>query len=367
VLQHLQVQEFRALKDFRMADLGRINLLVGTNNCGKTSVLEAVSMLLAPGSPGEIWRSLVRRGETRDDADFEVELGHLFHGHELTVDSHLTVAGEGQGSGLRLDARVAEREKHDPVPRRRARQGQLRFPTAEPDDEDGALRGMVLVLRWLRDGHQQELRLPITQRGGLSSEDSGPWRREEGAPVQLVTAETLGRDEIVSLLGDVLLTPEEETVLEALHAIEPTIERLATIAAPARRYTRLDRGGIAVKLGGQRVPIGSLGDGIWRILGITLALVRARGGVLLVDEIDTGLHYSVLGVMWRLVFDAATHLGVQVFATTHSRDCYESLAEISRPDGSDVTIQRIERGKQMAVALSEPEILQAARRSIELR
>ena len=122
-----------------------------------------------------------------------------------------------------------------------------------------------------------------------------------------------------------------------------------------------------VKLAGQRVPIGSLGDGIWRLLGIALALVRARGGVLLVDEIDTGLHYSVLESMWRLVNETARRLDVQVFATTHSRDCYESLAAIAQPTGRDVTIQRIERGKPLAVAFSEAEILEAARRGIEVR
>ena len=172
---------------------------------------------------------------------------------------------------------------------------------------------------------------------------------------------------MLPLLAETVLTPEEDTLLGALRMIEPGIERIATIGAARRRLGGYPRGGVAVKLAGQRVPIGSLGDGIWRLLGIALALVRARGGVLLVDEIDTGLHYSVLEKMWRLVHETANRLDVQVFATTHSRDCYESLAAIAHPGGHDVTIQRIERGKPVAVAFSEAEIVQAAKRGIEVR
>ena len=50
-----------------------------------------------------------------------------------------------------------------------------------------------------------------------------------------------------------------------------------------------------------RIPIGSMGDGIWRLLGLALALALTEGGILLVDEIDTGLHYSVMENMWKLV------------------------------------------------------------------
>jgi ABC-type multidrug transport system ATPase subunit len=160
-------------------------------------------------------------------------------------------------------------------------------------------------------------------------------------------------------------------VLDALRTIEPTIERVAPLGTD-RRFLRFERGGMVVKLkdSKHRIPIGSLGDGIWRLLGIALALASARGGVLLVDEIDTGLHYGIMDDMWRLVRKTAERLNVQVFATTHSRDCYESLAAISRADvdvDTEVSIQRIDRGKQKAVAFSERDIVIAAERSIEVR
>lgn len=120
-------------------------------------------------------------------------------------------------------------------------------------------------------------------------------------------------------------------------------------------------------VGGRRIPIGSMGDGIWRLLGVALALTSARGGVLLIDEIDTGLHYSVLVDMWRLVFKTACSLDVQVFATTHSRDCYEALASVTEAGRTEISLQRIERGRLDAIAFTEVEIQQAAERGLEVR
>ncbi|HUE00657.1 MAG TPA: ATP-binding protein, partial [Bryobacteraceae bacterium] len=119
----------------------------------------------------------------------------------------------------------------------------------------------------------------------------------------------------------------------------------------------------------QPIPIGSMGDGMWRMLAMAIAITQCRGGVLLVDEIDTGLHYTVMSQMWRLIFNAAKELDVQVFATTHSYDCVYSLAQICvDPDPTNsVTVQRIEAGKSMSVPYDQEEITVAAQREIEVR
>jgi len=116
------------------------------------------------------------------------------------------------------------------------------------------------------------------------------------------------------------------------------------------------------------MPIGSLGDGMWRMFCIAVGLVRSRGGVLLVDEIETGLHYSAMEAMWRLVLQTAERLNVQVFATTHSSDCVNSLAGVCRgPSPGHVTLQRVELGEDEGVAYSQDEIWAAAQHGVEMR
>lgn len=369
MLRDLRITNFRGLREFAMSGLGRVNLLVGTNNCGKTSVLEAIHMLSAPGSAVPLWQAQLRRGELIDNmTEVQIDVAHLIHGHKL---------GEGPGFQITGDGMTGRQELAVSFVARELRQKDIE----DGEDGDSSLASapgmaapMSLQLDWRGDSPRQELRLPISYLGRLRDRTYRNHYLSRGSPgsegqgtVVFITTGGQTRESIISMFESVVLTPDEATVLQALHAIEPGIERIASIGTQGRVSARDTRGGLAVMVAGQRIPIGSMGDGIWRLLGIALALVQARGGVLLVDEIDTGLHYSVLVDMWRLVFETARSLGVQVFATTHSRDCYEALAAVAEPGRTEISLQRIERGKVEAIAFTELEIRQAAERGLEVR
>lgn len=179
--------------------------------------------------------------------------------------------------------------------------------------------------------------------------------------------------DIGDIFGKVLLTEAEDSAVEAIRIIEPRVERIGVLPSTRPSLGGSARGGIFLRMGGvdDRVPIGSVGDGMWRMLGLALALARARGGVLLVDEIDTGLHYTVMQKMWTMVAQRAESLDVQVFATTHSRDCYESLASVADPGAAppgDLTIHRIEHDNGgSVVSFAEHEVAAVAERGLEVR
>ena len=223
--------------------------------------------------------------------------------------------------------------------------------------------------------------IPLSRIGGLSPDALDIPRRmqqrklsyDEEIPTQFITAESLGGSELVSLWETIALTSNEERVLNALRLLEPTIEKIASVAVTPDYYIGGNqRGGFRVKFkdADRPVPIGSLGDGIWRLLVMAIAIAQCKDGILLIDEIDTGLHYSVMSDMWRLIYGAAKELNVQVFATTHSNDCIRSLAEVCCAEedaGKNVTLHRIERGRKKSVAYSSKEIEVAAARGIEVR
>jgi ABC-type branched-subunit amino acid transport system ATPase component len=372
MLRGLRITGFRALREFAMSGLGRVNLLVGTNNCGKTSVLEAIHMLSAPGSAAPLWLAQARRGELVDNAiDKQVDVAHLVHGHKIAKGSAFRVVGDGATDQQVLVAEFVSRKSES----RGADEDDGEGRDGDDERDLGAAAGLLaplsLRLNWSGVTAQKSVVLKISRQAGLSlarvlsSENAGG--SEQLDSLVLITTEGLTRNEITSMFERVVLTPNEESVVRALRTIEPGIERIASVGTHTRQSTPELRGGLAMMVAGQRIHIGSMGDGIWRLLGIALALVQARGGVLLVDEIDTGLHYSVLVDMWRLVLATARNLDVQVFATTHSRDCYEALAAVTEPDRSEISLQRIERGKTEAVAFSEAELQQAAERGLEVR
>ena len=169
-------------------------------------------------------------------------------------------------------------------------------------------------------------------------------------PLRFGMASSMTAETAASLFEEIVLRPEEDMVLDALRIIEPSIERIAParIATDCSGSASSRRSSIFVRLKGvkDRIPIVSMGDGIGRLLGLALNVAHTENGILLIDEIDTGLHHTVMKEMWKFLYAVARTYNVQVFATTHSRDCYESLATVCREsvsDNSDVTIQRIER------------------------
>jgi AAA domain, putative AbiEii toxin, Type IV TA system/AAA ATPase domain len=382
MLHRLVVDNFRALQHFEMDGLGRINLLVGTNNCGKSSVLEAIHALSSTGDAFSLWTMLIRRGEyvvneTARSANAEGDICHLFHGHEIAPQKQFSILGLNRTKIGQLTATVIDR----PMGLEGEASATIEKPMnmAPGDVVDMERPGSLsLTLRWDEEGKlDSEQNIPITRAGGIrlvniASGDRNRRRQEDWRTVRFISTAALGKADILALFGDVVLTPEEDVLIEALNIIDPSIERIASLGDRPRFVNSEERGGIVVKCRGlaTRIPIGSMGDGIWRMLGIALCLIRAKDGILLVDEIDTGLHYTVMADMWRLVCKTARRLNVQVFATTHSSDCYMSLAAISRSDvsvESDVSIQRLEKGKPHAVAFNEQEIVIAAERGIEVR
>ena len=121
--------------------------------------------------------------------------------------------------------------------------------------------------------------------------------------------------------------------------------------------------------GGRRMPIGSYGDGLRRLLALRLAVVGANHGFLLIDEIDAGLR-TVMEDVWRLLVEVAKKSEVQIFATTHSYDCIRGLGSSvrSRPElGGEISMQKVHPSPKQAVSFAGEQIAIAVEQQIELR
>jgi len=380
MLRTIRIQNFRGFQSFELNNLGRLNLLVGTNNSGKTSVLEAIQLLCSRNNLEPLRDVMKSRGEYFLDErkrERELDIRHLFYGHDIEPGSKFSVLGTRGNSEETLVATVGIRRIRHRYDSPSDGTEQLRvFDNESFDDSPENFKVLDFAIKWVHGGEQESWDRPLSSNGGLSDEYI---RRltKIGVPksietkTQFVTSAALTAEKMIELFDQIVLTPEENLVQEALQAIEPKIARIASVGS--EKYRRSEaREGFVVRLSDshQRVPIGSMGDGIWRMLGLALAAVGAANGVLFVDEIDTGLHFSTMTDMWKLIWETAKRLDVQVFATTHSSDCWTSLASIaSQEDTSEdgITIQRIERNKDVGVVFNEHEIIVAANRGIEVR
>jgi AAA15 family ATPase/GTPase len=113
--------------------------------------------------------------------------------------------------------------------------------------------------------------------------------------------------------------------------IEPRVEGVALVEDLYSR-SRGDERIPLVRMAGVKepLPLKSMGDGMTRLFHIIVALVNAQNGILLIDEFENGLHWSIQPLVWDVVFRVAERLNVQVFATTHSRDCIQGFDQAWR-------------------------------------
>ena len=152
--------------------------------------------------------------------------------------------------------------------------------------------------------------------------------------------------------------------MQSLNVIDAEIRQIQFSAAT------MSRSDIWIDQGNKRLTLANLGEGAAFLLSIGVAIASSQNGVLFVDEIDTGLHYSKLSGMWQMVIKAAKDLGVQVFATSHSLDCIRALAATVQADpaiAEDVAVFRIDRTKDEAVRFAGEELPVVVEHEIEVR
>ena len=356
MLKTLELHRYRGFESYRLTGLTRVNLLVGMNNCGKTSILEAVELLVSGGSVSALHESAVRRGELDDDLTYGADVSHVFHGHECvpgasfelsSPDSRRRLAGtilslhEVGEAADRWEGMATRRRRFESEPEPAAAYGLSLAPNGPPP----------VVIPIAENGSLLEHLRPRSARGGGARQDV---RFLNFEPASMQTA-----------WNAVVTDRREPEVVEGLRILMPEIDSVQFLAGRRRHSVLVGQRNVR-----PRLPIGSYGDGMRRLLAVSLALVATEDGCLLIDEIDTGFHWTVMEDMWRLVVQGARRWNVQVFATTHSYDCIKGLGQLvrSRPDLADsVAVQKVHRKLAQAVRIAGDEIPIAVEQDIEVR
>ncbi len=316
MLESFEISNFRLFQHLIVKKLNRVNLIVGKNNSGKSTFLEAVELYISNVSPAV----LIELIESRNN-DWHIEstsysqnifahpLRHLFFGHKFPDLRQEPISlGEILSEKIYIGLRVSR-----PI----------------NNDEDKTARRFINIdLHSVDDFSDLVIDLVAVENEKTRRVTSFSYEFKHQArtlfdlkyPWQTVSTGNMSNQKL-SALWDLtsLKINLKNAVIDALCLIDPRVTGVGFVDDTSKGRDRIP----LVTMSGveEPLPLKSMGDGMTRLFHIILALVNAKNGLLLIDEFENGLHWSVQPKIWNIIFQLAERLNVQVFATTHSRDC----------------------------------------------
>jgi AAA ATPase domain len=154
MLRSLKIENFRCFQTFELQQLGRLNLLVGTNNSGKTSILEAIQLLNSKSNLESLRDVMISRGEyvlsDERSSSGELDIRHLFYGHEIDFGSIFSILGDSHNDGSGIIVSIQDSEQLSLF--------------------ENSLRDFVLAITWI--GLENEhVKISLSPREGLLVDD----------------------------------------------------------------------------------------------------------------------------------------------------------------------------------------------------
>ncbi|MDW8369531.1 MAG: AAA family ATPase, partial [Geminicoccaceae bacterium] len=327
VLRNLRIERFRGIRDLELLDLAPVTILTGRNGCGKTSVLEAAFLLCGLSNASLVFSLAAFRGVPAIagvDTAFRVLLPDLGEGGTVLIEGS---AGRHE-SQARLSLEIAgitAAVAAGPTTEPRARLVGVEFRASSPS---GPLPGLV---RWEPE-----------PAGAVGSFDVGPLRVEGMPGLRTVVPEN------PDLLPARFVRPQPHVVMPELHALLTelvkraetggVLELVRLVAPGVRGIQPLVEGGqpvIYVDIGKKQLyPAQILGGGFVNLLQLAAFMCDDLSRLLLIDEIEDGLHYSVMQSLADAVITFAHERGKQFIIATHSRDIVSAFANAAanRPE-----------------------------------
>ena len=338
-LKQLCIDQYRGIHKLKIEDLKQVNLVVGDNNCGKTSVLEALQLLRTSGDLSNVYR-IARQREVLASANTNSIYNNFIcmfpvnpegtleiSVHGICNDKEIAFHLQGKQDRVLLDAKELSPQKY------------RRQDIPEGETEAESFEGLISLLY---DGKKQNRAISVNQyskvTGTITSE------KDQFNIIYVSPFEHLRG----SVLSNILRNESYKQIcLRALQLFDPDIEDMMIF--------RSDTGNRPVEYLRHKhlgdMPVSSYGDGIKKVLALSNAIAVAANGILLIDEIETAIHKKYYDDIFRFIVKACKAFNVQAFITTHSIEAIDGLLMTqdyeSQQETDDIcvcTIKRTEDG-----------------------
>jgi hypothetical protein len=346
----VKIENFRGIERLAVDGLGRVNLVIGRNNAGKTALLEALVALHEGGAAAGALSTLqgFRMGRSTPNTDFEGFWRPLFRGGDARRGFQFE-ATEAGGSVLRFTMREGQGASPLALPH-----GGAAAPTVSWSLGGEVERAGESTRYELKGGAQGVTFAPAT---GPRTASSSGW----------VPAGRIDFGSVMRSLSRLKQVGRDGVVYELLRQIDARIQGMEILAPTG------ERAAVFVRIEGEPLllPLSLMGEGVQRCLDIAVSIAdETTGNLLAIDEFENGLHYTTLEPIWRWLAQISIRQGSQVFATTHSEECVQAACRAFTALGDDgLRVLRLDRREhETSVAVYDRKLVaEAERMGVEIR
>jgi len=330
MFKSIKINNLRAITELEINNFGQINVIVGHNSCGKTTLLEGLFFLIGATNPKlPVNANIFRELHYLSNRLWITYFHNLDSNIPVEIDGILSDTGERQSLVISPSMKESDASQAPATASLTHSYINGLELTYESSKEPGEKKVSTIVLK------KDRLISAGTEDRPVRGIFVNPYTIADWANrFDAVQNQTHGIDKLVSLLNE----------------IEPSLTDL-----------RLNKDGVLfAKLGeGSMIPATLLGGGIVKFLSVGLAMLDSRDGIVLIDEVENGLDYNARRKLWEAILNWTHDLNVQVFATTHSWECirafnacaestlFESEAKLFRIERKDDKFRTVEYTKEI--------------------
>lgn len=312
-LNSLSIKNFRGINNLELNNLSNINILVGDNNCGKTSVLEAISLFQNPLEINNILTSCCKRG--RDIISIFDLFLEMFPRENINKNIEIVSSINSVLYNLNINGKLIERINPN------------LYRCIENDEyfdenyfENRIFKGRIKVKKNTEVINEKEINLSEEKiqstLGDLSNQIIN---------MVYVSPYDYLYNRLIDDTINVIKSGEKEEVIKLLKILDNNIEDFNILKSknkPSSIYIKHSKYGF--------MSLSSFGDGVKKILTLASAVVSAKNGILLIDEIETAIYKNILNDVFGWLLNACKIYKVQLIATTHSLEVIDAFIQTSK-------------------------------------
>jgi hypothetical protein len=349
---YARIENFRGIERLEVSGMGRVNLIIGRNNAGKTAMMEAIWLA---GCAEDAARALVSLQELRRPdmpmEDFDGFWRPIFRGVDaergFLIDLRLTKPEQLPGRGTRIFVKKSRRSP----------------PVSSTDSAGGYYRAGTWALEYTIEHNGETQEQVVT--GGRHGVEL-PELMHPHTLAAWIQSGPVDYQNVIRLLSLLKQQGRDSLVRDMLRLLDDQVEGLEILSPTGGRAA------IFVRLKGETalLPIQMMGEGIQRCLDIAVTLASEESMLLGIDEIENGLHHSTLESVWNWLATVSANQNMQLFATTHSEECVQAACRaFSALNDEGLRVIRLDRrAHETVVTVYDRNLVAAAERmGVEIR